>query len=378
MTEKNNQETDAVSYGARGEHFVLALESSCDETAASVVRWFGDGKGEILSNIVRAQYEEHAAFGGVVPEIAARAHVEAMDDIVRLAVQDAKIDLARIDAIAATCGPGLNGGLLVATITAKVMAKALDKPFYPINHLEGHALTARLTDGVSFPYLLLLVSGGHTQILSVHGVGRYRRLATTIDDALGEAFDKTAKMLGLGHPGGPFVEKAAQGGNAGRFNFPRPMQNHKTLNLSLSGLKTAIRLAAEKAAPLSDQDVADICASFQEAVADVLENRVSRAFDVFKDEFPDVSAPTMVVAGGVAANQMISKRLTHLCDREGWVLSTPPQMLCTDNAAMIAWAAAERIAIGEEGNIDFTPRPRWPLDTMSETLVGHGKRGAKV
>lgn len=378
MTDNDNQQADALIQSPVQEHVVLALESSCDETAASLVRWLGDGKGEILSNSVRSQIEEHAAYGGVVPEIAARAHVEAMDDIIKAALLDADMTLDEVDAIAATCGPGLNGGLLVAAMTGKVMARALNKPFYPINHLEGHALTARLTDGIAFPYLLLLVSGGHTQIVIVHGVGRYQRIATTIDDALGEAFDKTAKMLGLNHPGGPHVEKAARSGNAQRFDFPRPMQNHETLNLSLSGLKTAVRQAAEKAAPLSDQDVADICASFQMAVADVLENRLSRAFGVFQDEVCDVKKPILVVAGGVAANQMIGERLQNLCERENWILSTPPHQLCTDNAAMIAWAAAERIAIGEKGNIDFTPRPRWPLDSVSEALVGHGKRGAKV
>lgn len=377
-TDLSNTLASTLASTSSGARLVLALESSCDETAASVVRWTSDGKGEILSNIVYSQIEEHAAFGGVVPEIAARAHVDAMDGIVSAALRDAKLQASDVDAIAATCGPGLNGGLLVATITAKVMAKALGKPFYPINHLEGHALTARLTDGLSFPYLLLLVSGGHTQILIVHGVSRYQRLATTIDDALGEAFDKTAKMLNLDHPGGPAVEKAALTGDGQRFKFPRPMQNHETLNLSLSGLKTAVRLAAEKAAPLSNQDVADICASFQAAVADVLENRVARAFKIFMDEFPQLCNPTIVIAGGVAANKMIAQRLNQLCNKENWTLSTPPLTLCTDNAAMIAWAAAEHIAIGEKGDMDFTPRPRWPLDTFSEALVGHGKKGVKV
>ena len=378
MIENNNQATNPLPQSAAHECLVLALESSCDETAASVVRWYGDAQGEILSSVVHSQIEEHAAFGGVVPEIAARAHVDAMDGIVSAALCDAKVGAKNLDAIAATCGPGLNGGLLIAAITGKVMAKALKKPFYPINHLEGHALTARLTEGISFPYLLLLVSGGHTQILIVHGVGHYQRIATTIDDALGEAFDKTAKMLGLGHPGGPAVEKAAITGHGERFQFPRPMQNHETLNLSLSGLKTAVRQAAEKAAPLSNQDVADVCASFQAAVCDVLENRVLRAFKIFKDEFPQLDTPTIVVAGGVAANKMIAERLNQLCTQENWALSKPPLALCTDNAAMIAWAAAERIAIGVAGDSDFTPRPRWPLDSMSEALIGHGKRGAKV
>lgn len=378
MTQKTPLKHYHLHNAPPSEHLVLALESSCDETAASVVRWKGDGIGEILSNIVLSQVEEHAAFGGVVPEIAARAHVDAMDGVVQMALDDANIKLSGVDAIAATAGPGLNGGLLVATMTAKAMARAVDKPFYPINHLEGHALTARLTHGVAFPYLLLLVSGGHTQIIIVHGVGNYQRLATTIDDALGEAFDKTAKLLGLGYPGGPAVEKMAAGGDSKRFAFPRPMHKQQTLNLSLSGLKTAVRLAAEKEAPLHDHDIADICASFQAAVTDILENRVRRAFAVFLREFPGVKSPTIVVAGGVAANRVIRERLTHLCETEGWTLSAPPSHLCTDNAAMIAWAAAERIALGEDGDITFVPRPRWPLDSEGATLVGHGKRGAKV
>jgi len=376
--ENNNEMTACQPSPPLNERLVLALESSCDETAASVVRWYDDGKGEILSNIVLSQIEEHAAFGGVVPEIAARAHVEAMDAIVSAALREAKVKARDVDAIAATCGPGLNGGLLVAALSAKAMARALGKPFYPINHLEGHALTARLTDAIAFPYLLLLVSGGHTQILIVHGVGRYQRLATTIDDALGEAFDKTAKLLSLGHPGGPAVEKMAKRGNPKRFAFPRPMQNHATLNLSLSGLKTAVRQEAEKAAPLSDEDVADICASFQEAVGDVLEHRLRRAFQIFSEEYPALTHPVLVVAGGVAANRMIGMRLHELCESENWTLSMPPLTLCTDNAAMIAWAAAERIANGEAGDFDFKPRPRWPLDDASAVLVGHGKRGAKV
>ena len=357
---------------------VLALESSCDETAASVLCRHDDGTSNILSNIVLSQIEEHAAFGGVVPEIAARAHVEAIDGVIAAALNDANIKAQDLDAIAATAGPGLNGGLLVATMTGKAMAHALAVPFYPINHLEGHALTARLTDNVAFPYVLLLVSGGHTQILLVHGVGNYERIATTIDDALGEAFDKTAKMLGLDYPGGPAVEKMAKTGDETRFNFPRPMQHHETLNLSLSGLKTAVRLAAEKHAPLTDQDVSDICASFQQAVSDILKNRIERTLALFKEQFPDHKTPTLVVAGGVAANQKIRSTLETLCEAEGFSLSAPPLKLCTDNAAMIGWAALERIALGESGDLSFTPRPRWPLDEESSTVVGKGKRGAKV
>lgn len=379
MTQNTHPKHYHLSNAPRPGLLVLGLESSCDETAASVVRWNGSGRGDILSNIILSQTEDHAAFGGVVPEIAARAHVEAMDDVIKAAMIAAKLDLPEIDAIAATAGPGLNGGLLIATMTGKVIARALGKPFYPINHLEGHALTARLTEAVAFPYLLLLVSGGHTQILIVHGVGAYERLATTIDDALGEAFDKTAKLLGLGHPGGPAVEQYALTGAAMRFDFPRPMHNHPTLNISLSGLKTAVRLAAEKAAPLSEQDLADICASFQEAVCDILENRVARALALFTERYClHGGGARLVVAGGVAANQMIRARLAALCARNEVLLATPPLPLCTDNAAMIAWAAAEQIAIGVKGDMDFKPRPRWPLDDARAGLVGSGKKGAKV
>ncbi|RWF63080.1 MAG: tRNA (adenosine(37)-N6)-threonylcarbamoyltransferase complex transferase subunit TsaD, partial [Mesorhizobium sp.] len=256
---------------------VLGIETSCDETAASVVALDGDSAPEILSNVVLSQIEEHAAFGGVVPEIAARAHVEALDGIVEAALTDSAVSLDEVDAVAATAGPGLVGGLIVGLMTAKAIAAAANKPLIAINHLEGHALTARLTEGLDFPYLLLLVSGGHTQIVAVRGVGDYQRWATTIDDALGEAFDKTAKMLGLPYPGGPNVEKTAAGGDASRFAFPRPMKGSAQPDFSFSGLKTAVRQAATAIAPLSDQDVADICASFQAAVADALGDRVARA-----------------------------------------------------------------------------------------------------
>ena len=255
---------------------VLGIETSCDETAASVVELRGDQAAEILSSVVLSQIEEHAAFGGVVPEIAARAHVESLDGIVEAALEDAGMGLADVDAVAVTAGPGLVGGLIVGLMTAKAIAAAAGKPLLAINHLEGHALTARLTDGLAFPYLLLLVSGGHTQIVLVRGVGDYQRWATTIDDALGEAFDKTAKMLGLAYPGGPNVEKEAMRGDASRFAFPRPMKGSAQPDFSFSGLKTAVRQAAGAAAPLSDSDVADVCASFQEAVSDALADRVGK------------------------------------------------------------------------------------------------------
>lgn len=359
---------------------VLGIETSCDETAASVVALEGDAAPKILSNIVLSQIEEHAAFGGVVPEIAARAHVEALDGIVEAALADSGVALADIDAIAATAGPGLVGGLIVGLMTAKAIAAATGKPLIAVNHLEGHALTARLTDGLDFPYLLLLVSGGHTQILAVRGVGDYQRWATTIDDALGEAFDKTAKMLGLPYPGGPNVEKAAASGDAGRFAFPRPMKGSAQPDFSFSGLKTAVRQAASAIEPLSDRDVADICASFQAAVADALGDRVSRALARFRREFPDTAAPALVVAGGVAANHTIKATLERLCAEARFAFVAPPLKLCTDNAAMIAWAGIERMREGlaQENGFDFVPRSRWPLDSISAPMIGSGRRGAKA
>ena len=363
---------------------VLGIETSCDETAAAVVASDGAGRPQILSNVVLSQIAEHAAFGGVVPEIAARAHVEALDGIVEAALDDAGLDLSDVDAVAATAGPGLVGGLIVGLMTAKAIAAAADKPLLAINHLEGHALTARLTEGqtggLDFPYLLLLVSGGHTQILRVAGVGDYRRWATTIDDALGEAFDKTAKMLGLPYPGGPNVEKAAEKGDPARFAFPRPMQGAAQPDFSFSGLKTAVRQAAGAIAPLAEQDVRDICASFQAAVADALADRVSRALRRFRAEFPEQREPALVVAGGVAANRALKATLEALCRDAGFRFVAPPLKLCTDNAAMIAWAGIERIRAGmaEEDAFSFVPRSRWPLDEISAPVVGAGRRGAKA
>ena len=358
---------------------VLGIETSCDETAAAVVSLDG-ARAEILSNVVLSQIEDHAIFGGVVPEIAARAHVEALDGIVEAALAEANTSLDEVDAIAATAGPGLVGGLIVGLMTAKALAAASDKPLLAINHLEGHALTARLTDGLDFPYLLLLVSGGHTQIVLVKGVGSYERWATTIDDALGEAFDKTAKLIGLPYPGGPNVEKAAASGNAERFAFPRPMKGEARPDFSFSGLKTAVRQAATAIAPLSDQDVADISASFQAAIAETLEERVGRSLYRFRREFPDVTMPALVVAGGVAANATIRSTLQALCNRHGFAFVAPPLDLCTDNAAMIAWAGAERIRAGlvDDDAMHFAPRSRWPLDNDAAPLIGAGRRGAKA
>lgn len=311
--------------------------------------------------MVRSQLDEHAAFGGVVPELAARAHVTYLDHIIAQACREADLTLADVDAIAVTAGPGLVGGVLVGLTTAKALAAALDKPLLAINHLEAHALTARMTDKAAFPYLLLLVSGGHSQFVLVRGVGDYQRWGTTIDDALGEAFDKVAKLLSLGHPGGPAVEAIARQGDPKRFKFPRPLLREARLDFSFSGLKTAVRLQAEALAPLSDQDVADIAASFQAAVAEIVSVRASQALERFKAELPE-ARPLLVVAGGVAANRSIATALANVCETAGAILIVPPIALCTDNGAMVAWAGAERFALGVRDPLDVTARPRWPLD----------------
>lgn len=359
---------------------ILGIETSCDETAASVVALDDAGTPQILSNVVYSQIDDHAAFGGVVPEIAARAHVEALDGIVATALAEAGTVLDDIDGVAATAGPGLIGGLIVGLMTAKAVASAAGKPLIPVNHLEGHALTARLTDGLEFPYLLLLVSGGHTQIILVRGVGDYERWASTIDDALGEAFDKTAKLLGLPYPGGPNVEKQALAGDPSRFAFPRPLRGEARLDFSFSGLKTAVRQAATAIAPLSRQDVCDICAAFQLAVTETLVERVGRSLARFRGEFPTIGEPALVVAGGVAANKAIRTALEELCAGRSMRLVAPPLALCTDNAAMIAWAGIERIRAGMTATdaMTFTPRSRWPLDEDAAPLIGSGKRGAKA
>jgi len=342
---------------------VLGIETTCDETAAAVVERSGDGRGTILSNVILSQVSEHAAFGGVVPEIAARAHVEALDLIIGRAMRDAGRDFDGIDGIAAAAGPGLIGGVIVGLTTAKAIALVKRKPLIAINHLEAHALTARLTDATQFPYCLFLASGGHTQIVAVRGVGDYVRLGTTMDDAIGEAFDKTAKLLGLGYPGGPQVEKEALRGNPARFALPRPMHGRKDADFSLSGLKTALRLEAEKIAPLSDQDVADLCASFQQAVVEVVLDRLRAGLRLFRARY---GAPTaLVAAGGVAANQAIRKVLHRLAFEVGTTLVAPPLELCTDNGAMIAWAGAERMALGMTDTLDAPPRARWPLDEVA-------------
>jgi N6-L-threonylcarbamoyladenine synthase len=355
---------------------VLGIETSCDETAAAVVERNANGGGTILSDVILSQVADHAAFGGVVPEIAARAHVEALDGIIAAALREAGLSLDGVDAIAATAGPGLIGGLVVGLTTAKALALATGKPLLAVNHLEGHALTARLTDRLAFPYLVLLVSGGHTQFLSVEGVGRYRRLGTTIDDALGEAFDKVAKLLGLPYPGGPAVEAAAQRGDPLRFDLPRPMVGRPGADFSLSGLKTALRLAAEGAAPLSDQDVADLCASFQAAVADVVADRAEHAIATFAVDHGGSSA--LVVAGGVAANRALNAVLHETATRHGFRLVAPPARLCGDNGVMIAWAGAERLTLGLVDGLDAAVHPRWPLDLPAGTGEAKGGKGARA
>ncbi len=342
---------------------VLGIETTCDETAAAVVERSEDGRGKILSNIILSQVSEHAAFGGVVPEIAARAHVEALDLIIAKAMSEASQSYDTIDGIAAAAGPGLIGGVIVGLTTAKSIAMVKNKPLIAVNHLEAHALTARLTDATPFPYCLFLASGGHTQIVAVRGVGDYVRLGTTQDDAIGEAFDKTAKLLGLGYPGGPQVEKEAERGNATRFALPRPMHGRKDADFSLSGLKTALRMEAEKSAPLSDQDVADLCAGFQQAVVEVVLDRLRAGLRLFRSKYGAPSA--LVAAGGVAANQSIRKVLHRLAFEVGTVLVGPPLELCTDNGAMIAWTGCERLALRMTDGLDVAPRARWPLDDVA-------------
>ncbi len=343
---------------------VMGIETSCDETAVSVIEAPAGTQpvGRILSNIVYSQLAEHRRFGGVVPEIAARAHLERIDGLVAQALDEAGLGLADLDAIAATGGPGLIGGVMVGVMTAKALAFAHEKPFIAVNHLEGHALSVRLTEPVAFPYLLLLVSGGHCQLLTVRGPGDFTRLGTTIDDAAGECFDKTAKLLGLGFPGGPAVEKAAVGGDPRRFALPRPMWRKPGCDFSFSGLKTAVRLAVEKLPADDPQAIADLCASFQRTVGDVFADRCANALAL-------APSSTLVVAGGVAANVYLRGRLEEIAASHGATLVAPPVRLCTDNGAMIAWAGAERLRLGQVDALDFRPRPRWPLDPAAANRV---------
>lgn len=332
---------------------ILGIETSCDETAAAVV----SDRREILSNVVLSQITEHRPYGGVVPEIAARSHIEHMDAVITKALQDAGLSLADMDGIAATGGPGLIGGVIVGCMTGKALASVAGKPFIAVNHLEGHALTVRLTDDVSFPFLLLLVSGGHCQFLAVRGIGQYEKLGGTVDDALGEAFDKTAKMLGLGIPGGPAVERLARAGNESAYKFSIPLKGRPGCDFSFSGLKTAVRMqvaALQAQGALNEKQKADICASFQYTAALHVEERARHALAIFKGN-------NFVLAGGVAANQYLRSKLEIVAKEHDMKLMVPPPALCTDNAAMIAWAGVERLRLGLTDGMDFEPRARWPL-----------------
>jgi N6-L-threonylcarbamoyladenine synthase len=354
---------------------ILGIESSCDDTAAAVVR-----DCDVLASVVYGQTSLHAAFGGVVPEIAARAHAEKLDHCVEEALTQANVTLADLDAIAVTAGPGLIGGVLSGVMCAKGLSAATGLPLIGVNHLAGHALTPRLTDQLAYPYLMLLVSGGHCQFLIVEGHDTFQRIGGTIDDAPGEAFDKTARLLGLPQPGGPAVEKAAKTGDARRFALPRPLLNQPGCDMSFSGLKTAILRArnsvvAEKGG-LTGQDQADLSAGFQAAITDVLIEKSRRALAVYLAMNPKV--PAFAIAGGVAANTEIRDGLMALCAGLDTDFVAPPLRLCTDNAAMIAYAGMERMIAGEQDDLTLSARPRWPLDRRAAPMLGSGKKGAKA
>ena len=349
---------------------MLGIESSCDETAAAIV---ADDK-TILSNEITSQIEIHAKHGGVVPEVAARAHLEVIDQVISNALVKAKLKMSDIDGVAATAGPGLIGGVAIGTVIAKAIAAARHIPYYAVNHLEGHALSPRLADDVPFPYLLLLVSGGHTQLLAVAGPGHYHRYGTTMDDAAGEAFDKCAKAMGLGYPGGPAIEATALSGDAKAIALPRPLKGSPGCHFSFSGLKTALANKLHNLGGPNKAPLADLAASLQAAISDCLADRTKQAMTRFLDEFPptDNQRPVFVIAGGVAANQHIFATLQQVTKEAGFRLSVPPAILCTDNAAMIAWAALERLEAPDL--LDFAPRPRWPLDPNASPPPGRGVR----
>ena len=354
--------------------YVLGIETSCDETAAAVV----DGDGNILSSLVLSQLEEHRAFGGVVPEVAARAHLDHLDTLIRAAMQDAGLEFSDLGGVAATCGPGLIGGVMIGMMAGKAIAAARSIPFIAVNHLEGHALTPRLTDKIEFPYLLLLVSGGHTQILIAEDVGVYKRWGTTLDDACGECFDKSAKIMGLPYPGGPEVEKIAvtcadPAKALARFPLPRPMTGRKEMDFSFSGMKTAV-LNHVQSLPTGDlkrEDVADLAFSLQTAIAEVLAERTRRALEKFIVTYKPANC-SFVVSGGVAANGAIRAALEKLATTNGATLYAPPLTLCSDNAAMIAWAGVEKLRKGQSDPLDFKAKPRWPLDPAGEPRQGAG------
>ena len=359
---------------------VLGLESSCDDTAAAVVRQTEGEPAQVLSSVVHGQTDLHSAFGGVVPEIAARAHAEKLDVCVQQALEQAGLTLRDMDAVAVTAGPGLIGGVMSGVMCAKGISAATGLPLIGVNHLAGHALTPRLTDGITFPYLMLLVSGGHCQYLIAHGPERFTRLGGTIDDAPGEAFDKTARLLGLPQPGGPSVEAEARDGDPKRFRFPRPLLDRPGCDLSFSGLKTALmrmrdQIVAEKGG-LTRQDRADLCAGFQQAVVDTLAEKTRRAIALYLETNP--AEPVIAVAGGVAANTAIRSALESVSADAGARFTAPPLHLCTDNAAMIAYAGLERFRLGARDGLDLTARPRWPLDQTSPAMLGGGRKGAKA
>lgn len=347
---------------------VLGIETSCDETAAAVVRLTADTadednaapQGDILSNVILSQIDEHAPFGGVVPEIAARSHISALDGIVAQALEEANVTLEEIDGIAATAGPGLIGGVMVGLVTGKSLAMAAKKPFIGINHLEAHALTVRLTGEGSFPYLLLLVSGGHCQLIGIEGLGQYKLYGSTLDDAAGEAFDKAAKLMGLPYPGGPEIEKLARLGNETAIDLPRPMKGDGGCDFSFSGLKTALRTRAEQMQPVNQDDLANLAASFQASVADCLIERSENAMQKFETKNLRGKL-NFVIAGGVAANQYLRARFETSCAAKGYTLAIAPPALCTDNAAMIAWAGAERLSLGQNDGYGIAPAARWAL-----------------
>ena len=358
------------------DRLILGIESSCDDTAAAVVA----GDRTILSSVVAGQTDLHADFGGVVPEIAARAHAEKLDLTVAGALDEAGVKLADVDAISVTAGPGLIGGVISGVTLARGLSAGSGKPLIGVNHLAGHALTPRLTDNLSFPYLMLLVSGGHCQFVVVHGPDEFSRLGGTIDDAPGEAFDKVARLLGLPQPGGPHVEQSAKKGDSKRFALPRPLLNRPGADMSFSGLKTAVlrerdRLV-EAQGGLYEQDRSDLCASFQSAVSDVLAEKSRRALEQYLDLRP--AHPALAVAGGVAANAEIRTSLTAAAAERDVAFTAPPLSLCTDNAAMIAWVGHELMSIDHPGLEPLVSRPRWPLDAQSKPMLGSGKKGAKA
>ena len=347
----------------------LGIETSCDETAAAIVKDNSDGTGEILSNIVSSQVEEHREFGGIVPEVAARAHVEKIEFIVQKAIEESNLDLENLDGIAATAGPGLIVCLTVGLNTGKAIAGSLKKPFIAVNHLEGHALSPKINNKIEFPYLLLLISGGHTQFLEVNGVNNYKRLGTTIDDALGEAFDKTAKLLGIEFPGGPKIEEWAKKGDGGYFKLPKPILKKGGCNLSFAGLKTAVLRTSKKLK--NEKEKYHLAASFQKTINEILYEKTKIAMEEFSKNKKN-KQNTFVIAGGVAANLSIRENLSKLAKEKNFTSIFPPINLCSDNAAMIAWAGIERYKINLIDNLEFPSKARWPLDSSAPFLKGPG------